>query len=315
MQQSLSPSPSHCVINTDYLLSCGFHVVFLCLLESCNLKGKIDSEVYTVTAKSGVIVGIAALGEKVYVVHSLASCIDEYNHVDFRLLNSLMIAGMSNPQDMASCEKFSCLYVTDSYDDSVYRIEKTAGLCKSRKWSMADQPLGVSVSCKTANVFVTCLYAQKLYEFNSSGDVVQCIVLHPDISNPHHALQVPNGKIILSHGFWSTDPLHRICVVDSQGRSSLQYGHEPGSVTGLLNQPVHLATCKNGFIFVADSGNCRIEVLDSSLCSYLISVMDSPGQMKSPHRICLDAHRGLLYAAENTLQNRIFVFKLSKLLS
>lgn len=307
-----------CRINMAiFVLNYGFHVAIFCLLESSNLKGQIDSEIYTVRAKSGVIVGIAALGEKVYVVHSLISCVDEYDHVDFRLLNSLTISGLSNPQDMASCEKFSCLYVTDSYDDSVYRIERTAASLqgKSSKWSLADQPLGVSVSCKTANVFVTCLYAQKLYEFSPSGDVVQCIVLHPDISHPHHALQVSSGKIVLSHGFWSTDPLHRICVVDSHGRSSMQYGHEPGSATEQLNQPVHLATCKNGFIFVADSENCRIQLLDSSLCSNLISITDLSRQMKSPHRICLDGRHGLLYAAENTLQNRIFVFNLSKILS
>lgn len=300
-------------------------------------------------AKSGVIVGIASLGEKIYVVHSLASCVDEYDDDDddhtgaaaddghFRLLNSLTISGLSNPQDMASCEKFSCLYITDSYDDSVYRIERsTAGAAAApplqlpqpgkkkstttTKWSMADQPLGVSVSSKTANVFVTCLYAQKLYEFSSSGDVLQCIVLHPDISHPHHALQqVSSGRIILSHGFWSTDPLHRICVVDSHGRSSsLQsFGREPGSSSEQLNQPVHLATtCKNGgFIFVADSENCRIQMLDSSLSSNLMSITDSLGQMKSPHRICLDARRGLLYAAENNLQSRLFVFNLSKIIS
>ena len=80
----------------------------------------------------------------------------------------------------------------------------------------------------------------------------------------------------------------------------------PGSETGQLNEPQHLAVDKNGFIFVADAGNNRIVVLDSKL----EWSRDLQIDVNSPYSLCLDEQRNQLFVGEGNSENsRVVVVK------
>ena len=61
------------------------------------------------------------------------------------------------------------------------------------------------------------------------------------------------------------DDLHRVCVVDADGKLKKSFGGKRGSTIGQMNRPVYLSVDGNGFVMVADRGNSRVLLLDSDL--------------------------------------------------
>ena len=140
--------------------------------------------------------------------------------------------------------------------------------------------------------------ARKLKEFTTHGEQLREITLQPDIVNPWHAIQLSNSQFVVCHGD-ATDPVHRVCIVDTDGRVIQSYGGPKGSATvGQLNVPCHLAVDKNGFIFVADLNNRRVLLLSPTL-SYVREIVSSDQLKWKPRRLCLDSDRRRLYVAEN----------------
>jgi hypothetical protein len=72
----------------------------------------------------------------------------------------------------------------------------------------------------------------------------------------------------------SDDPLHRVCIVDSDGRVLRSYGGSKGSSNGQLNVPDRIVV--NGFIFVVDFNNHRVLMLNSTL-NYVRGVVSGLG--------------------------------------
>ena len=49
-----------------------------------------------------------------------------------------------------------------------------------------------------------------------------------------------------------SDELHRVCVVDADGKLKKSFGGKCGSNIGQMNDPVYLSVDGNGFVMVAD---------------------------------------------------------------
>ena len=255
--------------------------------------------------------GLAILSNKLYTISSSATTICEYDLHTFKLILMRNISGLSNPQDIASCSKRRCLYITDAYDDSVCRFEIEGH--QSSKWKVGDQPFGISVESKEPfNVWVTCLYSQKLFEYTTHGELVCCIVLQPSLVHPHHVVRMYNKELVVCHGFWSTDPLHRVCFVRSNGRAGTGFGNKPGTGTDQFNHPCHLATDGNQFVLVADRDNNRVRLLDSTL-GYIRDVVSLEFGLSLPHRLCIDSAHKLLVVAENVYGGRVLIFEVGDL--
>lgn len=189
-----------------------------------------------------VVVGIATLLDSIFIVRSLTPRLQEYDPVTFDLRSTRPVPSLCNPQDIAACVRQRCLYITDSYDNSVQRVEASSKGIACSKWSLGDdEPSGISVSYSRREnnapvVMVTCLYSQKLYEFDAGGLPRRCVYLHSDLTHPHHALLGESGQMVVCHGYWSTDPLHRVCYVLKDGRVIESFGDAPGDSRQALNQ-------------------------------------------------------------------------------
>jgi len=89
------------------------------------------------------------------------------------------------------------------------------------------------------------------------------MVLQSDIKYPWHAVQLTTGQYVVCHG---GSRLHRVCIVDDDGRVTRSYGGHSGSGVGQLNWPMHLAVDEDSqLICVADLNNDRVVVLSPTL--------------------------------------------------
>jgi len=94
--------------------------------------------------------------------------------------------------------------------------------------------------------------------------------------------------------------------VDTTGAVVRSYGGQTGSQMMKMNYPAGLAVDKHGNILVADHGNNRLLVSDSSLSSaHEMSVSVDRGLME-PWSLWYDKSRGRLYIGES-LGGRVIV--------
>jgi hypothetical protein len=140
------------------------------------------------------------------------------------------------------------------------------------------------------NVLVTCHEARKIKEFTTDGQLIREVSLQSDVIHPNHAVELTTDQFVVCHGDIN-DPLHRVCIVDSNGRVLQSYGGSKGSGSGQVNSPVRLAV--NGFILVADLNNDRVLMLSPKL-TFIREVLT---KMRGVLRMSLDVYTGRLYVA------------------
>jgi len=190
-----------------------------------------------------------------------------YSINDYRLLRHLNLPGLKTHggNDMTSCVRHKCLYVSDYCNRCIHRHNlAVTGLWTwimsvTRKWSVSGSPCGLSVT-PSCNLLVTCQYPNKLVELSvDSGQCVREITLQSDIEWPWHAVQLTTGQYVVCQG-------HRVCIIDDDGRVTHRYGGQRASDVGQLNWPSHLAVDEDSqFIFVADRFNHRVVMLSPTL--------------------------------------------------
>ena len=91
------------------------------------------------------------------------------------------------------------------------------------------------------------------------------------------------------------DSLHRVCIVDDDGRVTCSYGAHCGSNVGQLEYPYHLAVDQDAqFIFVADRVNARVALL--SLTLEFVGYIDDG--LSDPRRLYLHQTTRRLYVGQ-----------------
>jgi DNA-binding beta-propeller fold protein YncE len=80
--------------------------------------------------------------------------------------------------------------------------------------------------------------------------------IRPNASMPSDLAVAPSGDIYLVDGL-----NHRIIVMDENGRWRFEFGRY-GKGRGQLNRPLGIDISDDGRVFVADTGNARIQVFD-----------------------------------------------------
>jgi hypothetical protein len=238
---------------------------------------------------------LTTLNNELYVRHQ-GKDITVYDTQTYSVQRTLQIPCLSALNDMTSCIRHQCIYIADNSSNVIHRIENKN---KLTQWAVNDEPHGLSVN-SAYNVLVTCSSVGKIKEFTTDGRLIREIQLQSDVVHPKHAVEMTTDQFVVCHGE-RNDPLHRVCVVDSNGFVLRSYGGSKGSANGLLNMPVRIVV--NGFIFVSDLNNHRIIMLNSAL-EYIRDVVTGIGW---PTRICLDEHNGRLYVADNKVEMGIHV--------
>jgi len=164
------------------------------------------------------------------------------------------------------------------------------------RWPVNNKLNGLSLS-HTHGVLVTCRDVRKIKEFNTDGQLLREVVLPDDVISPFHSVQLPSGEFIVCHGDLD-DPVHRVCLVSSDGHVVKSFGGPQGSSNQEMNLPVRLDVGENEFVFVLDVNNRRVLLLSPSL-TFVRQVVSREQLTGRPCRIHLDVTRQLLYVAHN----------------
>jgi len=144
---------------------------------------------------------------------------------------------------------------------------------------------------------VSCTEVRKIKEFSTDGQLLHVLTLPQDVVSPWHAIQLSSGQFIVCHGNLA-DPLHRVCLIGSDGSVVKSFGGPEGSGSQQMNVPFHMAVDRNEFVFVADLNNRRVLLLSSQL-TYVRDVVSREQLKWKPVRVHLDSDRGRLYVADN----------------
>ena len=242
------------------------------------------------TEEGEPISGLTTLNNELFVRYSKKTDISVYDTETFSVQPSRQVPRLSFVSDMASCKRHQCIYIVDRINKVVHRVDNKNIITQ---WPVNDMPEGLSVN-SVYNVLVTCDAEgkPKVKEFRTDGMPIHAINLNSSIVNPSHTVELTTGQLIVCHGL-GNDAVHRVCIVDLEGRILQSYGGSKGSGSGQLNTPIRLAV--NGIIFVADLNNHRVLMLSPTL-SLLLEILSGPSY---PYIIWFDDETGRLYVGAN----------------
>jgi len=134
---------------------------------------------------------------------------------------------------------------------------------------------------------VTSRFPHQLIQFDApGGDKLRCIPL-PDYLFPYHAVESPTGTFILSHLNTQLNQQDQISQVNTEGQLLRQF-------SGSVDWAQHVAVDSYGNIFVADSGNSRVLLLDAQLALRRVIIDEHQLNHNKPRRLCYREQSGRL---------------------
>ena len=240
---------------------------------------------------SNWVTGMTICDDKIFICLGCNSEIKVYDKDKLAYQSSIPVGGLTDPWDMVSNSDTRDLFVSEQKNKMIYRIEMPD--MSISKWAIDSEYPGLSAT-KSGNLLVACHSASKLVEFTSSGEVVREIILHTDLSGPYHALLLETGEILMCH---VSSKLHRVCLLDSNGRLTKSYGTCAGSEEGYLQSPIHLAVDQFGSILVSDHQNNRVVLLTPSL-EFSKEFIPNDGGLDHPFRLLYDEEEGKLHVSD-----------------
>ena len=241
--------------------------------------------VKTIPTGTHIVHGVTSVDDELFVLlRRDNNQVAVYSINDYQLLRHLDLPGLKSrdSNDMTSCVRNKCLYMSDFYNRCIHRYD-LASSARS-KWPVPCNPYGLSVT-PSCNLLVTCHgKTNKLVELcANSGQCVQEIALQSDIVCLWYGVQLTTCQFVACHGLEVNSP-HRVCVVGDDGKVTRSYGGQWGCDVGQLDCPYHLAVDKDSqFIFVADEDNNRVVLLSPTL-EFVRYVSEG---LSRPHRLYL----------------------------
>ena len=264
------------------------------------------------TKKRKPIYGVAVLDKELFVV---SSEVEVYDSMKFSLKFLLKLKELILPKDIGSCSRNQCLYIFDfkceDRSKEILRVDPSGKLIKT--WSTGDDYGRLSVTYESNVIFIVHSKSQ-LYEYSSDGQLIREISLlsDADIHHPYYAIKLTNGHFVVSHGDFAEGGLHRVCVVDEDGKLIKSFGGTPGSTVGQLNHPNYLSVDGKGYVMVADRMTSRVLLLYSDLEFKREILSKEKHGLRHPTSILLDEPSGRLFVVDNELgsEGRILIFTL-----
>ena len=187
-----------------------------------------------------------------------------YDASTFDALGTITIPALpgcrSDFVDMAVCCFYHCLYFAHAENTCIVRLKLPSEL---RKWKVDGIGYDAVISVtRSHELLVMCDQSNKLKLFSTDGLLRMTVDLQPDIVNVTSAVELIPGHYLVTHGEGS-DELHRVCLVNIEGKILHAYGGFKGSY--MLNCPKAVAVDQHGFVYVAEACSDRFIVLKPNL--------------------------------------------------
>ena len=205
------------------------------------------------------VIAAAVLDKKLYLLMKSSLTLNVYDAVSFSSLGTITIPTWSTLVDITACSFYRCLYIADALSTRIIRLEVPS---KHEKWPVEDINTDSVISVTSSHdLLVLCGKSNKLKLFGTDGVLRSTIALEPGHVTCALESMTP-GQYLVTHGR-DSNPLHRVCIVNSKGRMLRAYGGFKGSY--MLDNPSGVAVDNDGFVYVDDEANDRLVVLTSTL--------------------------------------------------
>jgi len=236
-----------------------------------------------------VVEGVTQLHDVVYIVCSWSSTIMRFNATTHQQLTDIDVKDLTDPCDIAACERTSHVYVADS-QECVWRVSSSDEDMK-RWWTQtpSDTLAPWTLSVTSSRVLVTSRHTKQLMQLNDAGEELRRVPL-PEYMDPCHAVESPSATFIVSH-YKQRQWQSHVSEVNTEGQVLRQFS---GSRLSPLRFTQHIAVDSRGNIFVADWHNRRILLLDAQLALRHVIIDKHQLNYKQPRRLCYNEQSGQL---------------------
>jgi len=232
------------------------------------------------------VVGVMHLHDVVYIICRHSSAVRRFSTITHQRLSDIVVKGLREPWDIAGCDVTSQIYIADNWD-CIWRVSPDGE--DADHWLPnlpSDKISPWSLSLTSSRLLVTSLFPRQLIQFDApGGDKLRCIPL-PDYMFPYHAVESPTGTFILSHLNTQLNE-DQISQVSTEGQLLRQF-------SGSVDWAQHVAVDSYGNIFVADSGNSRVLLLDAQLALRRVIVDEHQLNHNKPRHLCYREQSGRL---------------------
>jgi len=256
---------------------------------------KIELERLTSLQVKDKLWGVAELDGRIYVLCGSRTVV-VYDGSTFERLTEAEVRDKSlDAFDIAACTINHCLYVLDGNKRDVWRLKN--------EQSQPDLWLRTEVDSfsVTPNGHVLLLSNSEPASLSIHGpdaNLLETVKLPNELKEPQHAVETRDGNFIVSHGGYqlkesTCNSQHRVCEMTRDGTVIRSYGGVKGGGSGELNNPVRVAIDAEGRVFIADWGNDRVLVVDSSLTTCTTLLTKDQDDVYCPRRLfySVDSHR------------------------
>jgi len=248
------------------------------------------------------VTGVTQLHDVVYVVCERSSTITRFNATTHQQLTDIDVEHLEEPTDIAACERTSQLYVADS-GERVWRVSSDGA--DKKPWlpvSPDDTFIPWTLSVTSTRLLVTSRDTCQLRQFDADGDELRRVYL-PEHMRLQHAVESPTGTFVVGVSNIQLEE-HQVVEVNTGGEVLRQFS---GSHLPSLGYIPHVAVDSHGNIFVADSDNHHILLLNKHLSLRRVIIDEHQLNYKWPERLCYREDKGQLLVG---LYDSIFVFDL-----
>ena len=225
------------------------------------------------------VCGVAKLGNEIYVLCQPFPRVIRIFHgrSPFCFLEEIGIKEMEDPKDIQSIDKENCLYVSDQREKCVWKITRQTDYQHIViRWLTLDYaPHCLSVS-RNGHLLLVTAWSSILDIYGSDAELLRLIHLPRDIEDSIHAVETSMGNFVILHQCMETEeelesrPNGRSkkwawTVSEFTREGQMVRRFIPLNETQKLKNPRYITLDSNDQVFVTDTGNDRVILLDPDL--------------------------------------------------
>jgi len=242
--------------------------------------------------------GVTWLHNVVYIICEKLSTIRRFDTTTHAQLTDINIPDLKDPKDIAACKQTSQVYIADS--ECVWRMSSDGTAVE--RWLTTPIPSRQfsphTLSVTASRLLVTSYAPNELMQFDTNG-IEQRRVSLLEGKAPYHAVESPAGKLVVVHSNVQQKEW-QVSEVDTNDQVLPRFSKS-------LNWPCHIAVDSQGNVFVADTNNSRILLLDAQLVVFRVIIDKFLLNIKNPRRLCYVKETGQLLVG---LDYRVAMFDL-----
>jgi hypothetical protein len=246
-------------------------------------EDEATEEKTTETNEDKQIFCMATLNSQLFIARRGSQRVDIHNTINFTKTGHVTVSDMEWPWSLVACSHRNCLYIGDYSTRYIHRVELADRSVTKMLVGSSPGPRGLSIT-RAHNLLVTLLFANKLHEYTTQGELIREISLHDNMDRPWHSIELSTGQFVVCYGSAGVS-LHRVCLVDTYGHMVTSCGTSRRSADGQLYSPRCLAVDTSDQVLVSD--NYKIRLFSSSL-NYLGDVTLAGHKLGGSYRLHFD---------------------------